>query len=166
MGDFVVISKAAIEALADPVTAMDLSRSSVDFDLELADQDPSAAVVAVKDALRDRPIGDICAYCGTQLTVTVEGHRYRFNKHTDDFCKMAARQRYSTVVSQMRREVLDNERVRRALGELLKQERESEEVYGRASMALDRAGVPNDVGNKDPLDQLAARIRWLAARSR
>lgn len=41
--------------------------------------------------------------------------------------------------------------------------RESAEIYGRASMALDRAGVPcePEPDNKDPLDQLAARIRWL-----
>lgn len=43
---------------------------------------------------------------------------------------------------------------------------EGSEIYARASAALSAAGVPHDVGNADPLEQLAARIRKLAATGR
>lgn len=59
-------------------------------------------------------------------------------------------------------------RVAAELGEKLdaedREHRDTVEAYNRASVALSSAGVPHDVDTRDPLEQLAARVRWLQHR--
>ncbi len=50
--------------------------------------------------------------------------------------------------------------------ELLESDVARGEIIKRAMMALERAGIPNDVGDPDQLNMLSARIAKLVSRTR
>lgn len=163
MKDHIIISLATLHEIAqrDPAAAIALERAGAGFDMDLAITDPSAAVEDARNNLRSLPRA--CQWCAAPLEVAgPDGTRYRFAAHTDEYCRAATRHRIAALIHSLRSEVLEHARTSRYLSEVKHDERNAEEIYGRAGMALDRAGVPNDVGNKDKLDQLAARVRWLA----
>lgn len=162
----VIVSKDALAAMyaLDPSAAANIAESAVDIDLERADDDPSAEIQDVKNRIRAGMNPEKCATCGSMLSfVGPDDRRHQFTGHTDEMCRAVAHQRLASLVSMIKRDAIDIVRMKRTLGEMAAENRDAEEMFARASQALERAGVPEDVGNKDPLGQLAARVRWLAS---
>ncbi len=54
---------------------------------------------------------EVCAYCGTTLKFTVEGKRFEFTAHDDQFCKESARHHKMILESMLKTNQLEMARM-------------------------------------------------------